>query len=308
MRIKLVRELLGFSRKERSGIIVLLLVIFLLILFGKLIPLFISSEKPDFSAWEAEVNTYLIKTEPQIAATLVLNLVSFDPNKVDSVSLSTMGLPERLSANWLKYLQHGGRFRDKEGVNKIYGMTPEIFEQLEPFILFSAQISKISNTKGLNPINKSLKGYWKDTSAHTEYQRKEKIILSIQELNSTDSINLLKIPGIGSVLASRIIRYRNLLGGFYDISQIKEVYGLRSENFTSVSAFLRVDASVVKTLNINFSTVQDLGHHPYIGFRTARKLIRQRDKKGMFLSANDLSVSLGSDSLKRLIPYLRFSE
>ena len=128
------------------------------------------------------------------------------------------------------------------------------------------------------------------------------------EINNTDSISLLKIPGIGPVLASRIIRYRNLLGGFYAVTQLNEVYGMNRENTPAVAACLTVNRSNLKIFNINFSTIQELGRHPYIGYRTARKLLRLRDKKGKFLSADDLSSVVAPDSLTRLTPYLKFTQ
>ncbi len=308
MKNRWIRELLSFSRKERSGIIVLLMIIFLIILSGTMIPLFIPKAEPNFSAWKGEIDAYLTKSENKISSVKELNPVPFDPNKVDSATLATIGLPVKLANNWLSYLSHGGRFRDKEGIKKIYGMTSGLFEQLDRFIVFPAENRVFSNSGGANYQPKAGKGDKRDTLFRSGYEKKAKPVVLIQELNRADSINLLKIPGIGSILASRIIRYRNLLGGFYDVSQIREVYGFRGENFQAVSPFLSVDATLVKALNVNFSTVQDLGRHPYIGYRTARKLIRQRDKNGMFLSAADLSESVGSDSLKRLIPYLQFSQ
>jgi hypothetical protein len=70
-----ISELFSFSRKERAGILVLLCVVFGLIVIGMVIPLFISSDKTNFSAWEAEVNDYLVKTENKITGSKALHLV-----------------------------------------------------------------------------------------------------------------------------------------------------------------------------------------------------------------------------------------
>ena len=105
MRIRWIRELFSFSRKERSGIILLLLIIFLLILVGMLIPLLMPKENTNFSAWEGEVNSYLKNTEPKVSKMPEFNLESFDPNRVDSAVLTAIGLPEKLTANWIKYLR-----------------------------------------------------------------------------------------------------------------------------------------------------------------------------------------------------------
>jgi DNA uptake protein ComE-like DNA-binding protein len=81
---------------------------------------------------------------------------------------------------------------------------------------------------------------------------------------------------------------------------------MREENFAFVSQFFTVNQSILKTLNINFSNIQELGRHPYIGFKTARKIFILRDRKGKFSSPDDLTSVVAADSLKRLIPYIKF--
>ena len=237
MKNRWIRELFSFSGKERTGIIILLFIIFALIIIWKLIPLLIPEDKPDFSKWEAEVNAYLSNTDEKIAVDLALHPVPFNPNEIDSVGLVSMGLPPKMAANWTKYILKGGRFRDKEGVKKIFGMTTEIFEQLDSFIVIPSKINTIVKTLGDAPEIKSRKEFKRDTIFRETYVKKDKPRSLILELNSADSIQLLDIRGIGPVFASRIIRYRNLLGGYYVVTQLKEVYGMREENFAAVSQY-----------------------------------------------------------------------
>jgi competence protein ComEA len=308
MKITWIRDLFSFSKKERSGIVILLLIIFILIVVRILIPHFIPAEKTDFSKWEAEVNTYLANTNKQIPEDRSLHLIAFNPNEVDSASLAEMGIPSKVVVNWMRYLEKGGRFRDKEGVKKIFGMTTGLFERLDSFI--SIPQVKVSNVNaGPNAfIVKAKNEYRHDTIFRQSFSKSKKEHISVVELNNTDSIHLVEIPGIGPVFASRIIRYRNLLGGYFAVDQLREVYGMRAENFIALAKYLTVDPSSLKTFNINFSTIQELGHHPYIGFKTARKIFRLRDKIGKFSSPEDLSTVVASDSLKRLIPYVKFTQ
>jgi DNA uptake protein ComE-like DNA-binding protein len=302
-----IRELFNFSRKERAGIIGLLLIIFILIVIGKLIPCFVPSDRTNFSKWEAEVNDYLAKTEKKIPVDRSLHPVLFNPNDVDTSSLINMGIPPKVAANWIKYLEKGGQFRDNEGVKKIFGMTPELFGQLDSFMVIpTVQLSGAAGN--ISNVIKSKDGFKRDTVIRRTYSKREKEHVMVLELNGADSLHLLDIPGIGPVLASRIIRYRNLLGGYYDVAQLREIYGLREENFVAVSPFFTADQSTLKTFNINFSTIQELGRHPYIGFKTARKISRLRDKMGKFSLPADLSSVVAEDSLKRLIPYLKFTQ
>jgi competence protein ComEA len=306
MKFRWMHELFNFSRKERTGIISLLCIIFLLIIIGKLIPVFFHSDNPDISEWEAEVNSYLAKKEIKNSIVAAVHPVVFNPNKVDSLSLADMGLPSRVVVNWVRYLEKGGRFRNKEEVKKIFGMTPGLLVQLDSFMVFNKVTDTgVKDTADVSRIKSNI-GILHDTILRQNNSKAEKERI-LQELNSTDSLHLLEISGIGPVFASRIIRYRNLLGGYYAVSQLKEVYGMREENLAAVSQYLTVDKSKLKTIVINFSTVKELGRHPYIGYKTARNILRLKDKIGKFSSPDDLSSVVSSDSLTRLIPYLKFS-
>ncbi len=306
MKTNWIRELFSFSKKERLGIVSLLFIIFLLVAIGKLIPYLVPSNTIDFSKWEAEVNTYLANSKKQIAVGRTLKLVVFNPNEVDSLGLVDMGVPSNVVANWMKYLEKGGRFRDKEGVKRIFGMTSGLFEQLDSFMIIP-KVSVQEVKAGRNAILvKSKSEYKRDTIFNHSFIKSKKDRVGVLELNSADSLHLLEIPGIGPVFASRIIRYRNLLGGYYAVDQLREVYGMREENFIIVAKYFKADPSSLKTFNINFSTLKDLGRHPYIGFRTARKIFNLRDRMGKFSSPEDLSQVVRSDSLKRLIPYVKF--
>lgn len=306
MRIRWIRELFSFSRKERTGIIILLLIIFILIVAGKLIPYFIPSDKPDFSKWEAEVNAYLAQKEKKNDVAIEFHPVVFNPNEVDSVTLLEIGIPHKVVVNWMRYLGKGGRFAEKEGVKKIFGMTPELFDKLDRYMVIPQVKLPIAKVEESVFRPKPQNGTIRDTFIRRPFLKKEKENVKIQELNITDSLHLLDIPGIGPIFASRIIRYRNLLGGYYSVGQLREVYGMREENFATVSPYFIADQSALKTFNINFSTIQEIGRHPYIGFKTARRIIKFRDKMGKFSSPGDLAPVISADSLKRLLPYIKF--
>ena len=308
MKTNWIRELFSFSKKERSGIVILLLIIFFLIAIGKLIPLFIPDERTDFSKWEAEVDNYLANSKKQTNEKSSLQLVAFDPNDIDSVSLLNMGLPPKVVSNWIKYRKKGGRFRNKEGVKNIFGMTPVIFERLDSFILIPQKGFSEDKAGREGVVVKSKIELRHDTIFRRTFSKSKSEQVNLLELNNADSLHLLDVPGIGPILASRIIRYRSLLGGYFDVSQLREVYGMREENFTAVARYFTADPSSLKTFNINFSNIQELGRHPYIGFKTARKIFKLRDKMGKFTSPVDLSSVVGSDSLKRLIPYVKFNQ
>jgi len=67
------------------------------------------------------------------------------------------------------------------------------------------------------------------------------------ELNKADSAELVKLRGIGPVLAKRIIRYRTSLGGkFHSVEELRNVYGLSEETFQSIKPYLWIDTLLLK--------------------------------------------------------------
>ena len=67
-------------------------------------------------------------------------------------------------------------------------------------------------------------------------------------LNAVDSMALEMLPGIGPILSARIIRYRNKLGGFYAVAQLKEVYGISDSTFEKISPKMEIVKDSLKKL------------------------------------------------------------
>jgi competence protein ComEA len=311
MNFKAIRELFYFTQKERRGIIALVCLIIILLAIHIGLPYFYRNKPVDASIWENEVNQYLAKQEKVKQQAEKTQFAMFDPNVVNMSELINMGLPAKVASNWIKYLEKGGRFKKKGDVSKIYGMTPVLFDQLDKYILLPEEVTKIPViTKTLAGVRKTV--IQRHDTLITAYRpsTKNRVVTKIEtvELNTADSVELVKLPGIGPVLAPRIIRYRNLLGGYYSVNQLHEVYGLREEHFTSASPYLNIDTVHFRKFNLNFATISELGRHPYIGFKAARKIIKLRDDKGKYSSPDDLSGILSKDSLNKLIPYLTFNQ
>lgn len=98
------------------------------------------------------------------------------------------------------------------------------------------------------------------------------------ELNRADSAQLEALPMIGPTLSQRILRYRNRLGGFYSIDQLKEVYGLRDSCFEVIKTRVWVDTTLLERIDIQNCSLEVLGHHPYFGYKNAKIIIRYRQE------------------------------
>jgi DNA uptake protein ComE-like DNA-binding protein len=126
--------------------------------------------------------------------------------------------------------------------------------------------------------------------------------------SKTDSVLLQIVPGIGALTAGRIIKHRENLGGFIQIAQLNEVYGLKPEVIPLIWEYFDFDAAPIRKLSINRATVEELAFHPYISYQEAKVLVAYRLQHGEYRAANEL---LGikifkSDWVEKIAPYLSF--
>jgi DNA uptake protein ComE-like DNA-binding protein len=146
------------------------------------------------------------------------------------------------------------------------------------------------------------------SSSHASYPAKEK--LSEGEtisLNETDTTVWKKIPGIGSVYASRIVKYRDLLGGFVQVEQLLEVYGIDQELFSRIAVYIESDGNFRK-IPVNRSEFRELLRHPYLNYKQVQAITGLRRRKGDISSIRELSMldEFTTEDIFRLEPYLEF--
>ncbi|MBU2650039.1 MAG: helix-hairpin-helix domain-containing protein [Bacteroidetes bacterium] len=128
------------------------------------------------------------------------------------------------------------------------------------------------------------------------------------EINAADSAGLTKIRGIGGVFAKRIIRYREMLGGFYNKRQLMEVYGIDSTNFPGIAEQIRLDTSMIRKININTVVFKELLKHPYLDYEDVKAIFRLKDRLGGHISRVDLlnTSKPDKDIINKIMPYLNF--
>lgn len=127
------------------------------------------------------------------------------------------------------------------------------------------------------------------------------------ELNSADSSSLIPLPGIGPALASRIVKYRNKLGGFYSVEQIKETYGITDSVFSLIATMITIKDSSWQQIHINTITLDELKMHPYFKWQLANTIVNYRKAHGPFTSIDELNkiALINEETLKKFLPYIQ---
>lgn len=128
------------------------------------------------------------------------------------------------------------------------------------------------------------------------------------ELNEADSAKLCTVKGIGPVISRNIVHYRNRLGGFARIEQLREVYGITNENFTPIAQQFFIDTAVIQKIDINFASANNLGTHPYMSRSMAERIVRARNLKGGWNNLRELIDNdiLLPDEARKVASYVVF--
>jgi competence protein ComEA len=136
-------------------------------------------------------------------------------------------------------------------------------------------------------------------------------VLQSFDINTASEAQLSTIKGIGQVLASRIVKFRNKLGGFIDQAQYQEVYGLSPEVVARLKKYTYISADFQAAgLDINTANAQKMASHPYLTYQQAQSITHYRTQHGPFptVAALGALVLIDEATLEKLNPYLYASQ
>lgn len=230
-----------------------------------------------------------------------IDMAEFDPNGLSVQQWNTLGLSVKQAQVIKNFEAKGGRFRKKEDLARIYSISDADYRRLSPYI----RINSIEGKEESRYVQEQNVGFSKNVkSVHLTKEIKESSI----DIEKADSAEWVVLKGIGPVLANRIIKYRNALGGFTDIDQIAEVYGLPPETYALIKDKLYLQEGTVKKINVNKANAAELSRHPYISRKQAQWITNYREQHGFYKNLKSLETIelLNQEFLRKIGPYLEF--
>jgi competence protein ComEA len=302
-----LRQFFIFTKAEKRAAILLIAFSFVLLMLPYLLP----SSSPKVASISATERATLLqmnheyialqnekKSNPYFYSNAIEkkqsrkpdSLFKFDPNTIDVAGWQKLGLSEKQATVIENYKAKGGKFRKPEDIRKIFVMSDEKKEELLHYVFISDEFKGGSSN------------YNNDNYEKREYSGKSNFKLDI---NKADSADFERLRGIGAKLSSRIVKYRGWLGGFYEVAQIKEVWGLPDSTFQKIKPQLYISKPELEKIAINSATYEDFRKHPYTR-PLAKQILKYRDNNNPFVTINDFCrVPDMSDSIcKKLLPYL----
>ncbi len=307
-----------FTRAERNGIAVLVVLIIGIILFPYIYQWIKPSGDWHHKDAEEKIARYHSLFEEYIAAReafeaereralaeramvrIELTPFRFDPNDLDISEFAALGLPERIARNIINYRNAGGTFRFREDFKRIYSIDEDLYAELESYINLPARPQpgqRASQTADLAYREKN-------PDQVTRPFQPSPVLINI---NQADTTEWQQIRGIGPVFSRRITAYRELLGGYYSLDQLKEVYGMDSARFEQITPFIHIDSiPETRKINVNLADFATLLRHPYLNRNQVNSIVRMREMHGPFQAMDELlrSELIHPEDLRRLTPYL----
>ncbi len=302
-----LRDYFTFHKEEKSGIL-LVLILILFFSVGTFAYRFYHTQTIyDTGGFKKQVDEFIASAEmkqdadsaKQIIADEISSpskpsavLFAFNPNTATEEDFIKLGLSKKQASGILNYRNKGGNFRKKEDFAKMYTISKEEYQRLEAFLSI--------------PEEKKEEKYFTEQKIYPEkkeYPAKQTVLV---EINTSDSLELIKVKGIGPYIAMKIIELRTKLGGFYSKEQLREVYRVDSARYAEIEPFLTVDPFEVKQLNINKATVDELKNHPYIRYNIANSIVSIRQQHGNYKTVDDIKKShlVTEDVMRKIAPYL----
>ena len=274
-----LRKWFSFSKGERVAIITILALILLLILACLFRPSRKSLSDESLHNLDSllalrhvaiELQQQQQAEKPQEVAEL--HPFPFNPNTLTEEEWLQMGLTDRQVRNIMNYKAKGGKFYSKNDLGKLYTISEEEFAQLESFIVLPEV------ARGASGKTSSKK---QEKPSFEEKAKPEKKPIPIVDLNTVDSTTLVELPQIGPYTAVRIIEFREKLGGFIDKEQLRDVKGMDDARFAAIQPYINLGAVEIRKVDVNRADFKTLVHHPYLNYEQVKRIVNQREKRGM---------------------------
>ena len=259
-----------YSKSQRSGIFLLvLLCVICQFAFFYLDPSSENVENSEKQKWiglQAKVDSLKVEKKNYIP-----KIYPFNPNYITDYKGSKLGMSIEEIDRLLNFRKTNQYVNSALEFQKVTQVSDSLLNAISPYFKFPDWVNK-SKAKSYKPFEKKI----------------EKLVPL--DINLATKEDLIKIYGIGPALSDRILKQKELFGGFVSMKQMDDVWGLSPEVIENLNKHFKI-ASLpkIKKIDINNSSIKELLLFPYFKYALAKAIVTYRSMNGDFKNFEDLT-------------------
>ncbi len=263
-----------FSKSQRSGLLALLVLIVVLqtiyFFVDFSLPIKENPEKEKWLAVQTEIDS--LKSTMSIKGS---KLYPFNPNFISDYKGYKLGMSVQEIDRLLTFRKQNKFVNSAAEFQKVTQISDSLLGVIAPYFKFPDWVKQ--------------KTKWKTfpNSNYPTFAKKEKMI--VIDINIATSEELVKVYGVGEVIAQRILSYKESLGGFVAMEQLNEVWGLSPEVLANLNKQFKVKSMTgIKKVDVNNASIKELAQFPYFKYTVAKQIVIYRSMNGTINSVDDL--------------------
>ncbi|MBP0905100.1 ComEA family DNA-binding protein [Mariniflexile gromovii] len=264
-----------FSKSQRNGIFLL---IFLIVALQCL------CFYVDFSSEELSINkSALAKYEKEIDSLRLIEIEErkpkiypFNPNYITDYKGASLGMSNEEIDRLLAFRKQNKWINTTKQFQEVTKISDSLLDVLSPYFKFPDWVVEANQNSTPKP--------------NYAFNKKPKTFAEKQDLNKATAQDLQKVNGIGEYYSERIIKLRNSFpGGFIDMVQLQDVYGLKPEVIEKISEDFAIKTPrTIKIIILNKATIDELVTIQHIDYNLAFRIVEQRQLREGFKSLDEL--------------------
>ena len=291
---RVLKDYLTFSRKERVALIIFLILIGIFIVLPYFIKIKRSKPVVDLVLQQQIMQLQQLShlrdsAEGKVDSVGMSELFEFDPNTLTFAEWKRLGIQEKTIRTIINYRNKGGKFYKPDDLRKIWGLSKDVADKIVPFVRISATFDQ--------------------SSQHYFHQQKwvASSAIGVLDINTATVDQFMQIPGLEHSLAYRIINYKENVGGFSCVAQIRNVFGMTDSIYQLILPHVQTQPATLKRININTATYYELSQNPFIRKDVANAIIIYRNQHGLYHQIDDIKkiAFITEEIFLQIVPYLK---
>lgn len=294
MTLETIKSYFKFSRGQGFGIF-LLFAIIIVLQIGYFFSDFssISTPTPEKEKWlsmQSQIDSMKVEK-----LNYVPKIYPFNPNFITDFKGYKLGMSVAEIDRLLAFRKENKYVNSPKEFQAVTQVSDSLMDAISPYFKFP---DWVNNRKEFKDFKKQ---------PFKAFAKKEKIVLI--DINQATQEDLIKIYGIGEVISLRILKFKESLGGFVSMEQMKDIWGLSPEVIANLNSHFKVSVLPnLKKIDINNASIKELSQFPYFKYPISKKIVTYRSMNGDFKNAEDLTKNIGLsiDMANIIALYLKF--